>query len=123
MHETSTTAFQRTDQVCQLASQDDLFLALGDIQYENGAYSLFLSRYDASTCGTIKAKTKPVPGNHEYLTAGASGYYQYFASLAGDPAKGYYSFTAGNMHFIAINSNCSQISGGCGTTGSQYAFI
>jgi hypothetical protein len=57
MHETSTTAFQRTDQVCQLASQDDLFLALGDIQYENGAYSLFLSRYDASTCGTIKAKT------------------------------------------------------------------
>jgi hypothetical protein len=64
-----------------------------------------------------------VPGNHEYLTAGASGYYQYFGSLAGDPAKGYYSFTAGNMHFIAINSNCSQISGGCGTTGSQYAFI
>ena len=27
--------------------------------------------------------------------------------LAGDPAKGYYSFNAGGMHFIAINSNCS----------------
>ena len=122
MHETSSTAFDRADLVCQLAGQDDVFLALGDLQYENGSYDLFMSRYDVSACGEIKSKTKPVPGNHEY-NSGGGGYYQYFGALAGDPAKGYYSFNAGGMHFIAINSNCSSIQGGCGTSGAQYTWL
>ena len=46
MHETSSTSFDRADQVCRLASQDDIFVALGDLQYETGTYELFMSRYD-----------------------------------------------------------------------------
>jgi hypothetical protein len=28
--------------------------------------------------GRFKGRTKPVPGNHEYFTEGARGYFEYF---------------------------------------------
>lgn len=115
--------YTRADAACRLAGREELFLALGDVQYQNGAYDLFMSRYDVSACGDIKSKTRPVPGNHEYDTSGAAGYFRYFGDLAGDPTTGYYSFDMGGVHFVAVNSNCSFIPGGCGTTGAQYRFI
>ena len=94
-------------------------LALGDLQYENGELSKFRASYDPSW-GRVKAITRPVPGNHEYETSGAAGYYQYFGAAAGDPAKGYYSFDLGGWHLIALNSNCSAV-GGCGAGSSAGA--
>jgi hypothetical protein len=96
-------------------------LLLGDIQYENGAYSKFLASYDPSW-GRVKSITKPAPGNHEYQTAGAAGYYQYFGAAAGDPAKGYYSFDLGGWHIVALNSNCSSV-GGCGAGSPQEQWL
>jgi 3',5'-cyclic AMP phosphodiesterase CpdA len=46
-----------------------------------------------------------VPGNHDYLTAFAAGYFGYFGSRAGEQDKGYYSFDLGGWHIIALNSN------------------
>jgi acid phosphatase type 7 len=86
-------------------------LALGDIQYENGAHESFVRSYDP-TWGRAKAITTPVPGNHEYRTAGATGYFRYFGTVAGDPAKGYYSTDVGGWHLVALNSNCAA-AGGC----------
>ena len=88
-------------------------LLLGDIQYEDGAYSKFLDSYDKSW-GRVKSITKPAPGNHEYQSGNADGYYQYFGAAAGDPAKGYYSYDLGGWHMVALNSNCSFV-GGCET--------
>jgi hypothetical protein len=99
----------------------DAVLVAGDIQYENGAYSKFLASYDPSW-GRVKAITKPVPGNHEYQTAGAAGYYQYFGPAAGDPARGYYSYDLGGWHVVALNSNCSAV-GGCGTGSPQEQWL
>jgi hypothetical protein len=96
-------------------------LPLGDLQYENGAYTKFLSSYDPSW-GRLKAITRPVPGNHEYVTAGAAGYYQYFGSTAGDPAKGYYSYDLGAWHLIALNSNCGPV-GGCASGSPQEQWL
>jgi hypothetical protein len=96
-------------------------LPLGDIQYENGALDKFTGSYDPSW-GRLKSITKPVPGNHEYLTAGASGYYSYFGAAAGDPAKGYYSYDLGAWHVVALNSNCSSV-GGCGSGSAQLAWL
>ena len=62
-------------------------LALGDLQYDHGTAAEFAA-YDASW-GRFKAITHPVPGNHEYDTSGATGYYGYFGSAAGNPARGY----------------------------------
>ncbi len=87
-------------------------LALGDEQYPKGELTNFQRYYDASW-GAFKADTYPVPGNHEYKTAGAAGYYAYFGGAAGDPSKGYYSFNLGDWHILAINTNCGDID--CGT--------
>ena len=97
----------------QLATSDllvgggyEAVLALGDIQYEVGAGDAFEASYDASW-GRVKPMTRPVPGNHEYRTAGAAGYFQYFGAGAGDPTKGYYSYELGDWHVVALNSNCA----------------
>ena len=89
--------------------------ALGDEQYPSGEFAQFLASYDP-TWGVFKGMTVPVPGNHEYATPNAAGYFQYFGSVlspfgstATDPAKGYYSFNLGDWHIVAINSNCFAI--------------
>jgi len=96
-------------------------LALGDIQYEVGAGAAFEASYDASW-GRVKPVTRPVPGNHEYHTAGAAGYFEYFGAGAGDPTKGYYSYELGNWHVVALNSNCEAI-GGCGAGSAQERWL
>ena len=99
----------------------DALLVLGDAQYEDGAYAKFAQSYDPSF-GRVKGVTRPAPGNHEYATPNAAGYFQYFGQAAGDPAKGYYSFGLGGWHLIALNSNCAQV-GGCGKNSRQTRWL
>ncbi|HEX7180555.1 MAG TPA: metallophosphoesterase [Thermoanaerobaculia bacterium] len=99
----------------------DAVLLLGDIQYENGALAKFQASYDP-TWGSFKGITYPAPGNHDYGTPGAAGYYSYFDDRAGDPAKGYYSFDLGGWHLIALNSNCAAV-GGCGAGSLQEQWL
>jgi hypothetical protein len=96
-------------------------LTLGDNQYEDGALTKFQQSFDPSW-GRVKNIIHPAAGNHEYQTAGASGYYQYFGAAAGDPTKGYYSYDIGTWHIIALNSNCSQV-GGCGMGSPQEQWL
>src|SRR2546428_293475 len=63
------------------------------------------------TWGRHKTRTFPVPGDAEYATAGAAGYYGYFGAAAGDPTKGYYSYNLGAWHVIALNSATSMAAG------------
>jgi hypothetical protein len=72
--------------------------------YENGTAAEFENCYGPSW-GRHKARTRPAPGNHEYNTPGASGYYAYFGELAGPPSRGYYTFTLAGWHIISLNSN------------------
>jgi 3',5'-cyclic AMP phosphodiesterase CpdA len=88
----------------------DAVLALGDMQYESGALSDFRHSY-AESWGALKSITYPVPGNHEYRTAGAAGYYHYFRHRQ-PGAPGYYTTTLGSWRLYALNSNCDLIS--CG---------
>jgi hypothetical protein len=83
----------------------------GDNVYEDGTASEFTDCYGPSW-GRYKSRTRPSVGNHEYQTPGASGYYNYFGSAAGDPAKGYYSYDRGEWHIISLNSMCGEV-GGC----------
>ena len=118
-----------TDKYCRelytsnqlLDMQPDAVIALGDTQYEYGALSAYMQSYDP-TWGRLKGITFPSVGNHEYLTDGASGYYTYFGSVAGDPSKGYYSWNLGNWHFVALNSNCSK-AGGCSAGSPQESWL
>jgi predicted phosphohydrolase len=95
--------------------------ALGDNAYPDGSTQDYLNCYTPSW-GLYKAKTLPTAGNHEYNTAGASGYFNYFGAAAGDPTKGYYSYELGSWHVVVLNSNCSKI-GGCGATSPQVQWL
>ncbi len=103
------------------AGQLNAVADLGDDVYENGAYQNYITSYDP-TWGRLKDITRPAPGNHEYLTKGASGYYQYFGAVAGDPKKGYYSYDLGSWHIIVVNSNCSVV-GGCSKGSPQETWL
>ena len=75
----------------------------GDNAYNSGTDAQFKNCYDP-TWGRHKARTKPSVGNHEYNVAGASGYFNYFGTAAGDPTKGYYSYNVGAWHVVVLNS-------------------
>ena len=59
----------------------------------------------------LNLRTNPSPGNHEYNTSGATGYYGYFGAAAGDPTKGYYSYNLGTWHIVVLNSEISTATG------------
>jgi hypothetical protein len=83
---------------------------LGDEQYEDGTSADFAGSYDLSW-GQLKSKTYPAPGNHEYNTAGATGYYGYFQFAAADPATGYYSYDLGAWHIVVLNGEVANGAG------------
>lgn len=83
---------------------------LGDNVYNNGTAAEF-SNYYEPTWGRHKARTRPSPGNHDYNTSGATGYYNYFGAQAGPSGRGYYSYDLGNWHIVSLNSNISMAAG------------
>ena len=99
------------------AKTSDLIVAMnptsvftaGDNAYHSGLLSQYNTLYDPNW-GRFKALTSPSPGNHDYLTVGAAGYFDYFNGTgkttgpAGDRSKGYYSYDVGEWHFIALNT-------------------
>jgi hypothetical protein len=82
----------------------------GDNAYENGSTSEYSNCYNP-TWGRFKDRTNPSPGNHEYNTSDATGYYGYFGTAAGDPTKGYYSYNLGSWHIVVLNSEISTATG------------
>lgn len=103
-------------------------LVLGDTQYPEGELDYFFRSFGPSW-GRLKPLLRPAPGNHEYLTPGAEGYFDWFNGTgvqngpAGDRRRGYYSFDIGKWHLIALNSNCRQVPGGCGEGSPQQRWL
>lgn len=85
-------------------------LAVGDNAYYAGTAAEYRDCY-APTWGRHRARTRPAPGNHEYGTPGAAGYFAYFSELAGPPGRGWYSFDLGAWHLVSLNSNVSMAPG------------
>jgi hypothetical protein len=120
---------QGTASACRMRATSDLLLrtdlaavlTLGDNQYEDGAAGKFADSY-GPTWGRARSITHPSPGNHDYGTANASGYFGYFGPAAGDPSRGYYSFDLASWHFVALNSNCSEVDG-CGPGSTQQSWL
>ncbi|HEX7118259.1 MAG TPA: metallophosphoesterase [Longimicrobiales bacterium] len=75
----------------------------GDNAYPNGTTMEFMRCYDP-TWGRHKGRTRPTPGNHDYLTVEAAPYYEYFGEAAGEEGKGYYSYDLGGWHIVVLNS-------------------
>ncbi|WP_019141763.1 metallophosphoesterase family protein [Noviherbaspirillum massiliense] len=84
--------------------RDAAVLSLGDHTYPVGLAAEFEDCYEP-TWGRFKSRTYPTPGNHEYYTPQAVGYYDYFGDRAGPDRRGYYSFNLGSWHIVSLNSN------------------
>ena len=125
---TSTKCRQRATSDLLVGGGLAAVLTLGDAQYSSGAYSSFTKSYGPSW-GRMGPVTFPAAGNHEYLTSGAKGYFDYFngtgsfSGRAGDRDKGYYSFDVGTWHLIALNSSdhCQNVA--CGKGSPQETWL
>jgi hypothetical protein len=82
----------------------------GDNAYDSGSISEYTNCYDP-TWGRHKSRTKPSPGNHEYGTSGAAGYFQYFNNVSA-----YYAYNLGAWRIYSLNSEIdTSASGAQGT--------
>lgn len=102
-------------------------LLLGDIQYDNGTLAKFQQAFNKNW-GKLMPYFLPAPGNHEYETLGASGYFDYFngagvdKGVAGNRSQGFYKTSIGNWSIYSLNSNCKSI-GGCEPGSPEYSWL
>lgn len=85
---------------------------VGDNAYTSGSTTQYNNCYDP-TWGRLKSRTKPVPGNHEYKTSGASGYFKYFNNI-----PSYYAYNLGSWRIYALNSEI-----GISSTSAQVKWL
>lgn len=85
-------------------------LTLGDNAYSSGTAAEFSTCF-APTWGVELPRLRPAPGNHDYVTANAAGYFGYFGRNAGATTRGYYSFDVGAWHVVSLNSNVNAAAG------------
>jgi len=84
---------------------DAVVFTAGDNAYFNGTAAEFQNCY-GPRWGRFRNRTRPSPGNHEYNPPSFGlPYYDYFGELAGPRGAGFYSYTLGNWHIVALNSN------------------
>jgi hypothetical protein len=95
--------------------------AAGDVAYERGTAQQFRDCY-GSTWGAFQGRTLPAPGNHEYYTHGATGYYGQFGAAAGTPGEGWYATDVGTWRVIVLNAECGKI-GGCGEGSPELTWL
>jgi 3',5'-cyclic AMP phosphodiesterase CpdA len=94
---------------------------LGDNVYSSGTRDEFRNCYDRSW-GRHKGRTRPSPGNHDYVTPGGAAYYEYFGANAGPAGLGYYAFDLGAWHILSLNSN-AEAGVGVGPGSPQYQWL
>lgn len=82
----------------------------GDNVYSDGSSSDYTKCYGPSW-GRHKSRTRPAPGDNEYQTSGASGYFSYFGASAGPSGKGYYSYDLGDWHVVVLNTSLATSAG------------
>lgn len=103
------------------AMDPDVVAPLGDDQYEDGSLSDFQASY-GPTWGRFDAISRPIPGNHDYGSGNADGYFGYFGAAAGDPSRGYYAYSKGAWRVYALNTNvdCTVVSCGAGSAQEEW---
>jgi hypothetical protein len=94
-----------------------VLLLLGDLAYMHGTIQNFQDCFDPSW-GRFRNRWRPVPGNHEYETAFAAGYRQYFGDSGMPNGTTFYSFRTGDWLVLMLDSNLSTRAGS-----EQYEFV
>lgn len=90
---------------------------LGDIAYDDATAADFANCFDPSW-GAFVPRIRAALGNHEYNVGTAEVASNRFRL----PPGGWYSYSVGAWHVIALNSNCSRV-GGCGQGSPQWQWL
>ena len=98
-------------------SIDGQVVLAGDLAYMNGTPQDFQRCFEPSW-GQFRPRWRPTPGNHEYHTPDAAGYFQYFGEAATPANRSFYAFRAGDWLVLMINSNIDARAGS-----EQYEFV
>lgn len=96
-------------------------LALGDQAYPDGTVVQYEDCFDP-TWGRFQNRIRAVPGNLDYHTLDAGGYYSYFDTRSGELGTGWYAYDLGSWRIIALNTNCEAI-GGCDRASPQLVWL
>jgi len=102
--ENDTLTAELLDKVVANATGEVVVFTAGDNAYENGSIEEYQQCYEP-TWGRQKARTRPAPGNHDYGSGTADGYFEYYGAIAGDPSQGYYSYDLGDWHIVVLNTS------------------
>ncbi len=109
---------------------DGTIFTTGDNVYPNGTAAEFTNCYAPTPWGdpSVKSRTRPVPGNHDWgtgATENLNGYNGYFGANATDAnGKSYYSYDIdANWHVVNLDSECQLVPGGCGAGSLQEIWL
>lgn len=99
-------------------------------------YTTYYGAAGEANFGQFNGISFPQLGNHEYNETDAQGYFDYFATRMKAIAalasyhgsintvgRGWYSVDINGWHIVSLNTNCSEISGGCGAGGAQDQWL
>jgi hypothetical protein len=79
-------------------------MAVGDLANRDGTPEQFTECYDP-TWGRFRDRTLPVPGNRDYVTPDAKGYFDYWGERAAAPG-GWQAIDLGTWRVYALNAEC-----------------
>ena len=94
----------------------DVLLA-GDLAYDSGTVDEFRRCFDPDF-GRFRSRLWAAPGNHDYQTPGAAGYFSYFGERAGPDRRGFYSVRIASWLVLMLNSNVPM-----GANSEQIEFV
>ena len=80
-----------------------VILGLGDLVYNRGTPAEFATCFEP-LWGRLAARMLPAPGNHEYRSQSAFGYFDYWGAQAGPERRGYYATRWQNWLILSLNS-------------------
>ncbi len=113
-----------TETAAIMAGIDGPIITTGDNVYETGTAAEFAACYEP-TWGPFKARTRPVPGNHDWgngvrTPASLTDYFAYFGANANAGGTSYYSYDLdANWHVVNLDSECANVPGGGCVAGSD----
>jgi hypothetical protein len=92
----------------------------GDNAFDTGSDEDYAACYEP-TWGAFADRTYPSAGNHEYETAGAAGYLNYFGARARPAGTNWYAYDLGSWRVYSLDSNCFVV--GCDPGGAQEQWL
>jgi hypothetical protein len=115
---------ETTDDTATAALVEDIqgtVFTAGDNAYPDGDAQDFRDCYEP-TWGSFRDRTRPAPGNHDWVTKDMKGYLDYFGTAAAPEGVPWYSYDLGAWHVVVLDSMCRE-TGGCGTDSDQGKWL